>query len=291
MRNFYSSILLLCAMFVLSIDTQAQNSNYDAYATQNVDTVWFEDFEAGVLPQGWDTINSNDKINTSGFPCYFKVTDKHPTGTYPIGNYHAGLWYDYSHQDEWLITKSFECPAGAVFNFTSISIEQSTHEDHFYVKVSTDDGETWTTLWDALDLPNYAQNNYDWYYHIDLSNYEGQEIRLAFNATDAGNGLYHPVFVDNVSVTIGIPSSIEETSVFETNIYPNPAQTFVKIASQQEIEQVNILKVNGQQVQSLKAVNSTEMRVDTENFVEGLYIVEVIKSNGKTEKHKLMIAR
>ncbi len=303
MRNFYISILVLCSMLV-GLRSQAQVSNSEknlnavvdapsAYAIGEVDTLWFEGFEGGVLPEGWDTIITNSTVpgggNSLGLPAYFTVTNLAPIAGEPFGNYHAGLWFDFSHQDEWLITKSFDCPEDAIFNFTSISVDSSRHGDHFYVKVSNDDGQNWTVLWDALEASAYAQNNYNWYYHIDLSDYAGQNIRLAFNATDAGNGLYHSVFVDNVSVTTGNPSGIEELAL-ESRIYPNPAQTFVKVSSNQIIEQVNILKISGQKVQALKTVNNTEVRIDTENLSEGLYFIEVINVNGKTEKHKLMVA-
>ena len=48
-------------------------------------------------------------------------------------------------------------------------LKDSTYLDHYYVKVSTDGGTTWTVVWDASTLTGDAWNYYDYPYSIDLS--------------------------------------------------------------------------------------------------------------------------
>ncbi|RLF39919.1 MAG: hypothetical protein DRN12_06310, partial [Thermoplasmata archaeon] len=50
--------------------------------------------------------------------------------------------------------------------------------DHDYIKVSTDGGITWDTV---ADLVSYGVNHYEWPITINLSAYDGQTIKIAFN--------------------------------------------------------------------------------------------------------------
>ena len=56
------------------------------------------------------------------------------------GLHQTGLHWDYSHQDEWLITPSFNCPPNAYLRFDGYVFLGSEYGDHYYVKVSTDNG-------------------------------------------------------------------------------------------------------------------------------------------------------
>lgn len=159
----------------------------------------FEDFEAGVLSEGWEIIQTN--TNTSATPCYWTVNDYTSSDFQPFGVYHAGLWWDYGHQDEWLITPELNCGAETALTFESTVWEGSTYNDHYYVKVSTDGGDTWTPVWDASDLTGNGWNYYAYNYTIDLSAFAGESIKVAFNAVDGdGQGLWYIWFVDNISI-------------------------------------------------------------------------------------------
>lgn len=159
-----------------------------------------EDFETGALAADWSVVQTN--TGASGpVPAYFTVNDCVRANFSPFGTYHAGLWWDFGHQDEWLITSEFTCGAGDVLNFESVVYEGSTNGDHYYVKVSTDGGTTWTEEWDASALTGNAWNYYSYSYDVDLSAYAGDVIKIAFQAVDGdGLGLWYMWFVDNITV-------------------------------------------------------------------------------------------
>ena len=120
------------------------------------------------------------------------------------GSYQAALWWDYGHQDEWLMTPQFICPPAASLTFWNYVYLGSTNGDHYYVKVSTDNGSTWTDLWDATALTG-GWNYYDTPIVVDLNSYAGQEIKLAWQAIDGdGQGLWYVWFLDDIAV--GNPS-------------------------------------------------------------------------------------
>jgi len=114
------------------------------------------------------------------------------------GEFQAAVGWDYSAQDEWLITPEIE--AGANLHFWSYSgAFGSTNLDHYYVKISTDGGSTWDILWDAVtdsQTPNVWED-----VNLDLTAYTGS-IQLAWQAVDGdGLGLWYWWIVDDISLT------------------------------------------------------------------------------------------
>ena len=118
------------------------------------------------------------------------------------GNFQNGLWWAYEHQDEWLITPNFYVPVGTMMTFDTYAYMGSNAGDHYYVKISTDNGNNWTVLWDAS-----AQTG-GWNYYaspitIDLAPYVSQTVKIAFHAVDppSNDGLWYVWFVDNINIT------------------------------------------------------------------------------------------
>ena len=116
------------------------------------------------------------------------------------GEWQTGLWWGYDPQDEWLITPQFVCPPNGAVTFDSYVYYGSTNSDHYYIKISTDNGATWNVLWDASTLTG-GWNHYDAPISIPLTDYAGQQIKLAWNAQSAPNdGLWYVWFVDNIHI-------------------------------------------------------------------------------------------
>jgi len=183
----------------------AEQQNFDAdvlFSWNNFQPIT-EDFEAGALSEGWST--QQTCTDQSGpIPGYWTVNDYSNSDIQPYGTYSAGLWWSYNHQDERLITPAFNCVANTHLTFYTYVFEGSQHGDHYYVEVSTDDGNTWTPVWDASALTGNAWHTFqDAPYDIDLSDYAGQNIKIAFHAIDGdGGGLWYVWFVDNISIDL-----------------------------------------------------------------------------------------
>ena len=111
------------------------------------------------------------------------------------------LYWDYDDQDEWLISPAFQVPANASLNFWTYIHNGSTNGDHYYVKISTDGGSTWTQLWDASNEPA-ADNHYNTPVNISLSSYAGQNAKVAWQGYALG-GLWYTWFIDDVTVSNG----------------------------------------------------------------------------------------
>jgi len=180
---------------------ETENPDEILFSWNNIlGTEMFEDFEGGVLPSGWSQIQNNyDQSGPS--PGTWTVTSYSSTTFAPFGTYHVGLWWSYSHQDEWLITPELNIGPTYELEFWSAVYFGSTYGDHYYVKISTDGGNTWTVIWDASTLYG-GWNYYNTPIVIDLAAYVGQDVHFAFHAEDppSNDGLWYVWFLDNISL-------------------------------------------------------------------------------------------
>ncbi|MFO7660692.1 MAG: carboxypeptidase regulatory-like domain-containing protein, partial [Candidatus Cloacimonadaceae bacterium] len=165
----------------------------------------FED--AAFPPADWtQTITNIGPANTAGvYPTWCRfgtVVDGTVTVSPSDGNWQAGYWWDYNHQNEWLISPPFNCPQGAYLTFGTYCYYGSLNSDHYYVKVSNNNGVSWDVVWDASALTG-GWNNYQTPVVIDLAPYTGQQIKLAWHAEDpsTNDGMWYNWFIDNVQVT------------------------------------------------------------------------------------------
>jgi len=154
-----------------------------------------ESFEEDFPPAGWTLDNTNATTTwVQAETVTFTSGDIVPID----GAYQAFLMWEYSGQNEWLITPSFTVPTGANLTFWSYTgAFGSTNGDHYYAKISTDDGTTWTALWDAVES---AGSDYE-EVTIDLTAYQGQDVMLAWQGVDGdGQGLWFSWFIDYITV-------------------------------------------------------------------------------------------
>ena len=150
-------------------------------------------------PEHWNRIISNSNATWSHSP------STTPIGVH-TGAFAAGLNWDYSHQDEWLIAQDVEITGD--LQFWSYTFQGSAHLDHYYIKLSEDEGITWQILLDMSALPAYPSasgyNEWTTPYTISLSSHIGQVVDIAWQAVDGdGQGLWYPWAIDDCSVNPG----------------------------------------------------------------------------------------
>ncbi|MDP1621769.1 MAG: choice-of-anchor J domain-containing protein [Bacteroidales bacterium] len=156
-----------------------------------------EGFEGTLFPPPqWTRQITNPSASWSRIP------SNSPLGVHN-GSFAAGLNWDYNHQDEWLIAHNIY--VNGDMTFWSYAFQGSLHLDHYYVKVSPDQGATWDILLDMSALPPYpgtsGVNAWITPYHVDLSMYEGETVDIAWHAVDGdGNGLWYPWAIDDCSI-------------------------------------------------------------------------------------------
>lgn len=157
-----------------------------------------EGFEETIFPPAnWTQVITN--INNVSWK---QISSSSPAGVHS-GMYAAGLTWDYSHQDEWLIAQNIEITGD--LEFWSYAYQGSTHLDHYYVKISEDQGTHWETLLDMSALPLFPSvsgyNEWSVPYTLNLSSHLGQVVDIAWQAVDGdGQGLWYAWIIDDCSV-------------------------------------------------------------------------------------------
>jgi hypothetical protein len=158
-----------------------------------------EGFEGSWPPPGWTLIQTHTGTG-SPIPSYWSQTDYDMHS----GSYAAGLWWDYGHQDEWMITMPVTIAGTCSLTFWTYGYQGSPYGDHYYVKVSTDGGSNWDVVFDLTELPDLGDfNMWEFPYTIDLSAYSGQTVNIAFHAEDPpdNDGLWWIWIVDDIELT------------------------------------------------------------------------------------------
>jgi hypothetical protein len=194
-------IEIIAVPFGLIVDTENVDEGEALFSWNNAMS-WSENFEQGTLPEGWSQIITNTGSGTEGYYTW-QITGEvtfSEGGIAPLdGDYQAFIMWDSGHQNEWLITPEFNAPADNLV-FWYYGTNGSPNGDNYYVKISTDGGDTWDILWNASDLPE-GQNHYEVPAVVDLSAYAGQDIYIAWNNVDGdGQGLSYAWAIDNISV-------------------------------------------------------------------------------------------
>ena len=124
--------------------------------------------------------------------------------------------------------------------------------------------------------------------------YLTQEVVMLLTRLDGGNaanptGMNKSMFVDSVSFTYTSTSlSLEDTSLTDLKIYPNPSSNdFLTISSAEQGDKyVKLFNVSGQMVMNTKLVQ--DQRLNISSLTSGFYLVEV-SINGRSDTIKLVI--
>lgn len=86
--------------------------------------------------------------------------------------------------------------------------------------------------------------------------------------------------------------SVDKAIINELKIYPNPTSNYVTIEfndNYNTIEEILILNVLGQTVKKIIKPNSKKLKIDIENFVGGLYYIEISTADNLNITKKLII--
>jgi hypothetical protein len=177
-----------------------------------------EGFEEETFPpDNWTRIITNLNDVT-----WKQTNSNNPEGVHS-GTHAAGITWDYFHQDEWLIAQNVQITGD--LTFWSFAFQGSVYHDHYYVKISKDQGIHWETLLDMSALPPYPSstgyNEWSVPYTLSLSQHIGEVADIAWQAADDdGQGLQYYWLIDDCAVGSKkillptTPASSEGYSVF-----------------------------------------------------------------------------
>jgi hypothetical protein len=92
---------------------------------------------------------------------------------------------------------------------------------------------------------------------------------------------------DTLSVRVDISVGTKEHENRALKVYPNPANDFVNIISKEKITRIKIFNESGIKVFE-QSFDSKKIKIRTQNFPEGLYIIETENKFGTEIKTKFI---
>ena len=192
--------------------------------------VFSDGFETGDLSLWDEVIEGSGTPGDVGNAYWYEIDD--PSSSYE-GDHAAIVNWGYTI-DTWMISPSFEATDTSIVSFAWNS-SYYWHVDPYdngdlFVKVSADGGTVWDTLWTFGDIGVWE--NWTWYETtIDLSDYAGQTIQLAFQVVADDNA---DITIDNVY--IGYTS---KKAQFDTKCISNPLSENEKAKSAIDLNKKN----------------------------------------------------
>ena len=242
-------------------------------------------------PAGW----SIQSLNMSWFSWY-RFRAEYATNYFgdeyyvvpPQGERMAGVEWDESEewgpQDEALVTPLLAINRPTALRFeTFCQYGVPDYQDHYKVDVLNTNTGTWTTLWDAVEQPQWV-NQFEEPVHIDLSAYQGQNIRLRWRAHNNGSDiLTYSWFIDNVKVVATDTITSVSENYLETNMYPNPVDNRLTISAEEDIQSISVYSIISVKVMEA-VINNKEAVIDLSDLESGMYLVEIQGENEKTIK-------
>jgi hypothetical protein len=174
---------------------------------------------------------------------------------------------------------------GSQLSFSHAYRQYQAENDRLEVFVSTDCGNTWTSVFNkagtalatlppaaALYVPASAE---DWATNpIDLSAYDSMDdVIIRFQATSAyGNNLFLDDIALNTTLSINDISAINAVKV-----YPNPTSDFIQISGLTTSKNYVIYNILGAKI-TQGNISENEM-IDVKGFTSGMYFLKFDKGN------------
>lgn len=221
-------------------------------APQEGTPVLSDGFEDTANPNGWVIQNAGDR----GWTWQEAAKNYMPySGNYSM--YMKSAWED-AHQDERLISPVFAYGRELSFWSKSIAPQKNVKDQYYYVEVSTDDGETWTPVYDLIKdcdvLNQYVKIT------IDLSAYQSDRMRVAFHAYDTNDvGLSYWWQIDDVEIY----SAPSETMVEGYAVYRNG----VKLGETPDVTFTDAEPLAGENIYTVRATGRFGETSDSEAAV------------------------
>ena len=259
--------------------------------------VLLEGFEGEQFPPAGWSMESIDLSWFVWFRCGATYADDWFGNEYyvvpPQGLKQAALEWDSSEewgpQDEKLITPLIPIERPSVLTFeTFCQYGIADYDDHYQVDVLDTSTGSWNTLWDAVNLPEQV-NQYQEKVSIDLSAYQGQNVRLRWRGYNSNmEVLTYSWFIDNVKVvatdTINDPTRVNELFLDNlVTLYPNPAKDRIHIESQLRIQSITITTATGVLVEDKKVMDNT-LDWPLKGYSKGVYFVFLVTDEGVVTK-------
>ncbi len=235
--------------------------------------IFSEDFQNG-FPAGWQRLDLDMQTPASQVSEYTEAWIIKENPEIPGDSVASSTSYyePAGTADKWLITPFVTLGAFGNFLSWNAGSHDPSYPDSYRVLISTGDSlpgsftDTLLTVYD--ESASWTMHNVN----LSEAGYDGQSIFIAFvNITDDGFKLY----IDDVQVAIEDPAGIDELPLVSVGVFPNPAQDFLTIESEETVVSYAVRDLSGRLV-----LQGTSNKIEVSQLESGHYLVEGTLSNG-----------
>ncbi len=274
-KSLFSLVGLLAVCFV----AQGQDN-----ASPN-----FESFESASTPSCWASIDADG--DTYPWELVYQLDDGQ--GGFIPGNTGDGMMISASYDntvgaltpDNFLVLPKLSIQAGEHLSYYVGAFDPNWAAEKYAVVLSTGgtNPEDFT-----VNLFEETLASADWSERfVDLSNYEGQEVYLAFRHYDITDqfvlsidDVTYPTVVENCEAFVSVEEVADEVSVA---LYPNPSNGVVNLEfSNVDFTSVEIMNSLGQVIENFDLSNQQTLTIS--DLASGVYIARVQGDNVTVEK-------
>ncbi len=265
-------IILLSALF-LAITVKAQLQE--------------EEFVSTNVPAGWETKNLS-----SGCDWEFGYTGMMPgsgptvEASFPTG---AAMFNDESCGSLSKDNVSLTSPQIDLRDLSNAEISVSYNLQVFAEKgeftIEVFDGITWQQIFfQDVDSPRNTGTHET--ISLDVTPYLNSAFKVRFSYNDEGLPSSWGLGIDSYSLIDSSVASVEDLVNLGFNYYPNPVNNVLKLNANEDIAQVNIYNILGQEV-IFKKPSKTSTQIDLTDLEIGTYIIKV-QVEDKTGSFRLL---
>ncbi|MEZ7886470.1 MAG: choice-of-anchor J domain-containing protein [Flavobacteriales bacterium] len=256
-----------------------------------------ESFELSLLPECWSLIDEDqDGYN---WDVSYQVLDEN--GITVSGNTGVGYLTSASfdnaegvlNPDNYLVLPQLDIQPNEDLSFYVGAIDPSYFLENYSVLLSTT-GNNPEDFTDTLLTEVLAAHVFQ-FREIDLFDYEGMQVYIAFNHHNSSNqfqirldDVLYPTTLEECEILVSLAEIGDE--FVELKIFPNPSQgIFTLENSDSRIEEIIVFGATGIQVWNQQySDRSQSQRVDLSNLSKGVYTMKV-KTNEYTTSKRVII--
>lgn len=233
-----------------------------------------EDFQSGI-PSNWTMINDTNTVDTTVIDfsdAWISLIDPLTNANFVVGS--TSYFEDQTNPaSRWLITPSVALGAYGNTLTWKARAHDPSYLDGYLVLLSNTDNQA-TSFNDTIGY--IIQEHNDWTTRtIDLSDsiYLNQDVYIAFvnNSLDK-----FKLYLDDVQLEINNPLAIEQSSMIDFGVFPNPISSIGTIQSAEPVLSYVVLTMDGKELLS-KRNNSL---LDVSELAPGMYVLKIETTNG-----------
>lgn len=251
-----------------------------------------EGFETGTIPSGWNVLNPNDDLSV------WQLANVGGFGTSEHAYVAQNFYVENKGETTTLLTQNYDLSSlsnpNLVFD-VAYAKKHAMFNDSLKVEISTDCGDSWTTLYKkggtSLRTTNtyYANSQFvplasQWRTEtVSLAAFASQtQAMLRFkNVSATGNNVY----IDNINIDMATGVNVVELSKTEISLLPNPVtdisiltvNTTIKNRDNVLLEIYNAL---GEKVKTILPTSKSELTFQIRNadFIKGVYFYSLVEN-------------